>query len=58
MPTILQILGWRLFFYSNKGGEPIHVHGRKGDRECKYWLNREKFDLAEAYTCNMSPRDQ
>jgi len=40
MPTILVILGWRLFFYANEGNEPIHVHCRKGDMECKYWLNR------------------
>ncbi len=29
MPTILMILGWRLFFYSNEGQEPIHVHCRE-----------------------------
>ncbi len=26
MPTILFIYGWRLFFYSNEGTEPIHIH--------------------------------
>jgi hypothetical protein len=26
--------------------------------ECKYWLNRENFDLDEAYAYNMSPRDK
>ena len=49
MPTILVILGWRLFFYVNEGNEPIHVHRRKGEMECKYWLNRENFDLDEAF---------
>ena len=58
MPTILVILGWRLFFYANEGNEPIHVHRRKGDMECNYWLNRENFDLDEAFTYNMSPRDK
>ena len=58
MPTILVILGWRLFFYANEGNEPIHVHCRKGDMECKYWLNRENFDLDEAFAYNMSPRDK
>ncbi len=57
MPTILVILGWRLFFYANEGNEPIHVHCRKGEMECKYWLNRENFDIDEAFTYNMSPRD-
>ncbi len=38
MLTILVILGWRLFFYANEGNELIHVHCRKGDMECKYWI--------------------
>jgi len=47
MPTILMIMGWRLFFYSNEGNEPVHVHCRKGDKECKYWLDTEMFDLED-----------
>ena len=54
MPTILVIMGWRLFFYSNEGNEPVHVHCRKGDKECKYWLDTEMFDLEEAYSYNMT----
>lgn len=57
MPTILLISGWRLFFYANEGNEPIHVHARKGGKDCKYWLGRETFDLDEAYAYHMSPRD-
>jgi hypothetical protein len=57
MPTILLILGWRIFFYANEGNEPIHVHCHKGDKECKFWLIRETFDLDEAFSCNMSPGD-
>jgi len=57
VPTILLILGWRLFFYANERAEPIHVHCRKGDRECKFWLLREAFELQEAYAYNMTPRD-
>jgi hypothetical protein len=49
MPTILFILGWRVFFYSNENMEPIHVHARKGDCECKYWLHVENYDIEEAY---------
>jgi hypothetical protein len=26
--------------------------------ESKYWLNREKFDLDEAFEYNMSPKDK
>jgi len=54
MPTILQIFGWRIFFYSNEGQEPIHVHCRKGDMECKYWFHCESFEISEAYSYNMN----
>lgn len=57
MPTILVILGWRLFFYANEGNEPIHVHCRKGEMECKYWLDREVFNIEEAFSFNMSEKD-
>ena len=58
MPTILILLGWRLFFYANEGNEPIHVHCRKGDIECKYWLNVDNFDIQEADSYGMSPSDR
>ena len=56
MPTILFVLGWRLFFYANEGEEPIHVHRKKGDAECKLWLHVDSFDISEAYSYNMTPR--
>jgi hypothetical protein len=58
MPTILLILGWRLFFYANENKEPVHVHCQKGDKECKFWLCTETYDLEEAFSYNMSPRDK
>lgn len=58
MPTILFILGWHLFFYTNERHEPPHIHCRKGDCECKYWLDTEDYDILEAYSFNMSPRDK
>ncbi len=45
MPTILLIMGWRFFFYSNERNEPIHIHCRKGEKESKYWLDRKHFDV-------------
>jgi len=36
MPTVLLISGWRLFFYSNEGHEPIHIHAEKAEMECKF----------------------
>lgn len=58
MPTILFILGWRVFFYSNEGHEPPHVHCAKGSCEAKYWLNTETFDICPAYEYNMVPADR
>jgi len=58
MPTILVIFGWRLFFYANEGNEPIHVHCRKGEMDCKYWLNSETYELEEAFSFNLSSKDR
>ena len=57
MPTILVIMGWRLFFYSNEENEPIHVHCRKGDMEAKFWLDVSGFDIREAHAFRMKPAD-
>ncbi|TGK06734.1 DUF4160 domain-containing protein [Leptospira semungkisensis] len=45
MPTVLRILGYRFHFYSNEGNEPPHIHCRKENWECKFWLNT--ISLAE-----------
>ena len=58
MPTILYIRGWRLFFYTNERNEPPHIHARKGDAECKYWLHKSTFDIEMVYEYNMSPADR
>lgn len=58
MPTILYIRGWRLFFYANERSEPPHIHARKGNAECKYWLYPDAFDIREAYTYNLNPSDR
>ena len=55
MPTILFIFGWRLFFYSNEGSEPIDVHAEKGDMECKYWLLTEEVEIKEEFAYNLTP---
>jgi formylmethanofuran dehydrogenase subunit A len=58
MPTVLLVKGWRFFFYSNEMNEPIHIHCRKGDKECKYWLDSKKFDVREAFSYNMNDKDR
>ena len=57
MPTVLYIDGWRLFFYSNERNEPAHIHARKGNTECKFWLYAESFDIEEEYSYDASPAD-
>jgi len=58
MPTVLYIMGWRFFFYANEGNEPIHIHCQKAEKECKYWLDIENFDVEEAYSHNMNNKDK
>jgi hypothetical protein len=55
MPTILLIAGWRLFFYSNEGNEPIHIHAEKAEMECKFWIIIDDFDIKEAHSYNLTP---
>jgi hypothetical protein len=38
MPTIYRWKGFRFHFYSNEGNEPPHVHIRRGEDSCKFWL--------------------
>jgi hypothetical protein len=58
MPTILYIDGWRFFFYANERNEPIHIHAQKAEKECKYWLDVNEFDVFEAFSFNMNNRDK
>jgi hypothetical protein len=43
VPAVLFVRGWRVFFYSDEGTEPVHVHARKGDAECKLWLREDVY---------------
>jgi len=58
LPTILLIHGWRFFFYANEANEPIHIHCRKAEKECKYWLDRGNFDVEEAFSYRMNGKDK
>lgn len=58
MPTILLVNGWRFFFYANEGNEPMHIHARKGDMECKFWLKPLAFDIEEAFAHGLGPADR
>ena len=46
MPTILQIRGYRFFFFSHEGNEPAHIHVEHAEQYAKFWLN--PIQLAES----------
>lgn len=46
MPTILRTSGYRFFFFSREGNEPMHIHIEHADRYAKFWLN--PIQLAES----------
>ncbi len=54
MPTLLQIEGFRFFFYSNERQEPAHVHVEKGDGEAKLWLQ----PVEVVYAHGLTPSEQ
>ena len=43
MPTIFRIKGYRFFFVSFDGSEPMHVHVRRGDLDAKIWLSPRRI---------------
>ncbi len=47
MPTILRVKGYRLFFVSFDGSEPMHVHVRLGDLGAKVWMRPIKIAWSE-----------
>lgn len=55
MPTILRQDGFRFFFYSNEGNEPIHIHVKKGDGEGEVWLEP---NIEVDYLLGFTPREQ
>lgn len=47
MPTIIRIRGYRIFFVSFDGSEPMHVHVRREDLNAKVWMNPACFAWSE-----------
>ena len=52
MPTILQIHGYRFFFFSNEGFEKRHIHVESADNYAKFWL--KPVALASSFGYNSS----
>lgn len=43
MPSIFEIIGYKIYFWSNENNEPIHVHVSKGNpvaNSTKVWLTK------------------
>lgn len=53
MPKVLEIDGYKFFFFSNEGNplEPCHIHVRKGNGLAKFWLD-PIISLAESIDFN------
>lgn len=49
MPKVLEINGYRFFFFSNEGDprEPCHIHISKSDALAKFWVEPE-VELADS----------
>lgn len=41
MPTVLQIKGYRFYFFSNENNEPMHIHIEKAGANGKVWIEPE-----------------
>ena len=39
MPTVMNIDGYRFFFFAHEGNEPPHIHVEKAGQEAKFWLD-------------------
>ena len=35
----------------------MHIHVEKAEKECKYWIDAEAFNIREAFAYNLTPRD-
>ena len=55
MPTVLYVKGYRFYFYSQEGNEPMHIHITKADAEAKLWLEPE---LSPAFFVGFNVRER
>ncbi|MSR64290.1 MAG: DUF4160 domain-containing protein [Verrucomicrobiae bacterium] len=56
MPTVHFVLGWPYFFYSSERNEPMHIHARRGDAHCKFWLYPDRYAMEEGWSHNLTRR--
>ena len=51
MPVVLRTKGYKFYFFSDEGDEPIHIHVNKADADAKIWLE-PKIKTAYFYGFN------
>ena len=49
MPTVLQIDGYRFFFYSSDRPEPIHIHVEKSNASAKIWISPIRLEYSHGF---------
>ena len=52
MPTIFRWKGFRFHFFSDEGHEPPHVHIRRAEDSCKFWLRPVELVYNHGMTTN------
>ncbi len=60
MPTLVEIYGYRVFFWSNETGEPVHVHVCKGKptaNATKIWLPPESNPVLANNNSNIPDKE-
>ena len=59
MPSIFEVCGYKIYFWSNESGEPIHVHVCKGKPQkdaTKIWIT-EKGPVLEHNKSKIPQKD-
>ena len=60
MPTLFEIYGYKVFFWSNEAGEPVHVHIGKGKptaNATKIWLPPENNPILANNNSNIPDKE-
>ena len=60
MPTLFEVYGYRVFFWSNEVGEPVHVHVCKGKptaNATKIWLPPESNPVLANNNSNIPEKE-
>ena len=60
LPTLFELYGYRIFFWSNETGEPVHVHVCKEvptGNSTKIWLPPESNPVLANNNSNIPPKE-